>query len=958
MKNKKKKENGKNDMKHKSEADSGKDKKLDGSNDRKEAVSEEKSKVRNNKPYNNILLAEPLVPANAKSIRLSNTTAIFVNNEGEIMGPSAEGTLGIVFYGGNPNSNRPGVKRVKKAKAIRIPRLLGADRLINFHIAEIVNNEGMQAEDFSDHTGLLGALDFFRLDQPNTYTNFQDQKDDGGSFIGFYLSPSSKYKVCLIAKDWAWPEDFENYITKQTNKGAIGELFKLIKRQINTPKNRESGGQLSFDNLVLIPDHRLGEGETGKEVIEEGNVKLFNLSRENIRITYNRRNICGWWFNLPVAIYTWMTADMQRLLTACVDGNEDEQLFIVDQLKEWPTQDWFELFKILASGLYKLHIKGAVHGDPRPANIMTLSPVEGKVFPDSFRWIDIGLGYEVPKENDGKKWQTSISPRPLGGARTTPFYAPERTEGEEYEDADTITLSFEEKQEKFVLTFFYKHSTEQAPKLLKLRKGNDALGELGRLREGDRVQVREFLFVVDSVNDHSVLVSEIFEIVLDRVLIKRSGTNEDKKRLQNTLENTSISRYRIFKQWSQATDIYGLGTTILYILFMRGFFAHEQNSVERKSIGSIQREKDVLTEVEKADVAHKEKDDVAHKENDDVAHKENDDVAHKHDRLMREMIFADLSKALKNETFLHQVLRRLGFYFKTKLDLWKKDILDTRYIRSVDEKKKQPAGPNKGKKEDNPIAEDPSVENLSENISRVVDTILEFDTKFKYVLYGVKNVGLFVQVIYFCLCCIWRQDDWSKPYGEKKFDFQPFCHDRFKIPTQETDKPITDPSPGEPAERAINALKHLISNIKGPNVDNLDKKSLASIDRVIEDSLGKGKEQSQKEQEQRIAQLIDEKNQLEMQIRDFQESQKTFIEKIKRLKEEITELELKKESIDFSRLKALDNLNKVKGKVKEFVDQKEGWFKLKLVLSVNRKIDDFLVEILKLTKNEVSGDGS
>ncbi len=475
---------------------------------------------------------------NAYPVYIAQNKAIFVDKEtGEILGPIGEGTLGIILYGGDPAMGfDPETGRLNVECAVKIPRLLYANSFLNFNIAEIAYYEGIQAIKFSGKEFLLGADSFFRLDNANVFTR-TPTSGNGNCYIGFYLAPNSRYKICLISKDECWPKEFK--------EGALNQdLFEKIQKHCDNRTNQ-------FDNLLFFRDEVINTRRSDD--------KLQVFSREGIYRTFRQKNINGWWFNLPIAVYPWMSCDLERILTAYVDEglneNNEADKKAVEDLRKWELSEWFRLFLNLCNGILNLHDEGCIHGDPRPANIMTRLSNKMRLMASSFRWIDIALGYDTgsymaainpPDIIDNKS--TTIIPRPLGGGRTTPFYAPERTEGLEYEDVDSIKLEIIN-NEQFRLQFFYKHNTFFEPKILQLRKNGAALCELGTLNKNDRIQIKEYIFVVEEIGDTEIIVSHIFELALDRLLIDVSFDKKSRENITNILNNTSIPRYRIFRQW-------------------------------------------------------------------------------------------------------------------------------------------------------------------------------------------------------------------------------------------------------------------------------------------------------------------------------------------------------------------------------------------------------------------------
>src|SRR5438105_9235332 len=147
-------------------------------------------------------------------VSIEQGTAVPVHKRtGEIVGANAEGTLGIVIYGGDPKDIDG--QRFKTERAIRIPRLLQSDVLLNFHVAEIAYHEGRQAARFNAVNTLVGASGFYRLEVPNMFTRIPESENTDPCYIGFYLSPMSRYELCLVSKSEVWPEHFGNYLREK-----------------------------------------------------------------------------------------------------------------------------------------------------------------------------------------------------------------------------------------------------------------------------------------------------------------------------------------------------------------------------------------------------------------------------------------------------------------------------------------------------------------------------------------------------------------------------------------------------------------------------------------------------------------------------------------------------------------------------------------------------------------------
>ncbi|HHJ20271.1 MAG TPA: hypothetical protein ENJ84_10690, partial [Gammaproteobacteria bacterium] len=379
----------------------------------------------------------------AEEIKITPGTAFFVDKEtGSFIGPTAEGTMGIIIYAGLAKTIEE--DSLNNAQAIRIPRLLQSDELLNFHIAEISFHEGLQSLKAVDMPGLGGAKVDLRPDRPNQYATIPGG-DDSPCYVGFYLSPSTDYRLALISENQAWPKKFAQYIDD------IGYQPKTLYQEItdHIAQTRKAGEYASLETVLYLSStyesHQAAE--TARSTTSGNGQKisapLRYLGRSQIENAYKRKDIGGWWFNLPMYQYSWMTADLERLLTGILDDdvskNEDAEFA---QLARWQPRSWLWLCRTLALGLGGLHSKGLIHGDPRPANIMARLSENDDLQPDHFRWIDVGLGYgQTQHNNKGDASDSAPAPPPLGGGRVTPFYAPERIESVEFEDADLIHLT-------------------------------------------------------------------------------------------------------------------------------------------------------------------------------------------------------------------------------------------------------------------------------------------------------------------------------------------------------------------------------------------------------------------------------------------------------------------------------------------------------------------------------------
>jgi WD40 repeat protein len=577
-----------------------------------------------------------------------------------------------------------------------------------------------------------------------------------------------------------------------------------------------SGHSNSVNGVAITPDGKLAVSASGDKTLKVWNLdtyrELTTLSGHSnwineVAITLGGRRAISASHDLEIN---------RKVAKKLSDGKIVEELSdrkVVEDLMKWELSEWLKLFLNLCNGILNLHDKGCIHGDPRPANIMTKLSVNTKTLSNSFRWIDIALGYDIGSSplpaidiSDSKK--TTIVPKPLGGGRTTPFYAPERTEGLEYEDADSIRLAiFDNKEQsnkedniQFQLTFLYKDNTFAEPRVLQLKKNGIELCELGTLNKNDRIQVKEYIFVVEEIKDTEIIISRIFELALDRLLIDISFDRTSRENIVETLNNTSIPRYRVFRQWSEATDIYGLGVTIFYILFMRGLSRIKQSHPSNLFIH-------------------------------------------------REAIFSELISLLRNKSFLKNTLHIIFKNGYSDFDsLCTQRVLLAEYTR--------------------PLESGNTPETDAQKISSITDNILHIDNNLTIILYGVNHCrGLFVQILYFILRCLWRTEDLSGSEDERKlfenYKFVPFCANKIRIEDNR--------KRNESAGAAYNAMDKIQSEVSRVALSAIMNSEHSELEQQNSEFLLSG----------RIDQVID----LNQRITDFSEKNAKLSNEIKMYKD-------------------------------------------------------------------------
>ena len=206
---------------------------------------------------------------------------------------------------------------------------------------------------------------------------------------------------------------------------------------------------------------------------------------------------------------------------------------------------------------------------------------------------------EIPDEETG---HTTLG-LPTGKERNSPFYAPERGAGVEKEIADTAIII--DKEDHFLIAFIWKsivmeELSEDGAELeaslseefitnvfdeaevIEIESESGADTEVDRLYKGDRLQLREYIFDIEEMRKTSdarfagQLVYRCnaisWKIYHGRIVIKNTDRFPEATFL-------SIPQIIELRQWSVATDVYGIGTLFLYSVYNMGIIEGAKDDV-------------------------------------------------------------------------------------------------------------------------------------------------------------------------------------------------------------------------------------------------------------------------------------------------------------------------------------------------------------------------------------------
>lgn len=642
---------------------------------------------------------------------------VYTDQDGVILGPQQVGASAMICFGratraSSSDSLHTGAgvrRRVIESglrRAVRLPRLNTGDRLLNYGFAETCFYENQQASTLEQGAGLCKAIFASALNQAVLGNRVGEIKEQDGTFVGFYVGSGQPLRIGVISEHKAWPADLADLLKPD----GVQHLWRSI---VNTRESVQKGVP-----LVYLPiKNRIGQSdEEGKPVI---------LLRDELELAYQSRDVAGWFFSVPAGVYPWMEADLERMLADLRERGFGKDGSYLGNLS---ITEWLQILTNLGRGLVNLH-KESVHGDVRPANVMR----EAGVGAGAFQWIDVGGGYTARSGRGGKSGQVGI----LGTGRKTAFYAPERAEIVQTEDADVVHVeklggsSGKGERDQYLLRFLYKSTTGEPPRPIRIgRDGLQGAGSrLARLRCGDQLQIETFLFDVESVEMDGIIVNRAYKIYNDKLLLE-----EKLAVIFNTMPSIPVSRYGLAYQWGQAADIYGFGLMVMYMFFMRGA-AVLQKGVEGFSAEGA------------------------------------------------EEAFKQLVEVLRNESFLDSFLSFVHNTdgnpdygaFEDKDDLFLKiDDETVATISSVD-----------GFGEECLSAKQ---KNIFLRLRQIIDRTWWLDANLKFLYFGVNSsAAMFVLVLYFTLLCVWRRDEvnyvrrerLSRPWNEIKFE--PYADSRVRL---------------------------------------------------------------------------------------------------------------------------------------------------------------------------------
>jgi serine/threonine protein kinase len=496
---------------------------------------------------------------------LNNSLYIGVDQSGYCAN-FAEGALGCVVE--VRNSAVPG-----SVKAFKLPRLLADTVRENAYIEDLMQKEvenlrTVEGNLIAARQGLLGfdlgGEGYLKGLVQSAGSLEPDAVDQDGSLILVRFEKGKPPRFCAVRPD---PDDL---VVFPNSPSLVADVKKCVspahlKELITRLRAKERRRSVVF---------RLRLEKSAEPTLRE------DLA-DSLRADYS---LNAWYALLPSVLYDWANGSLQQTLS-----KRDKP-----PLSKWSLEKYFELLHTLATGIDELHSRELLHGDLRPANVMHTGPGTD---PTTFRLIDygsFGRGVHAQASDSGGSGATVLGPSTMP-QRYSPFYAPEKRHAREFESVDAVVVSRPPDNPSEYKVWLgwrddWKGSGDMAESVAdtptdKQRKrhgnggttDNDLAGS--GLLPGDRVRIREYVFEVlrstKSATGQVLTCRRPGWIVLHDRLVVLSDTDP----ALDTL--LAVPRVTELRQVSAASDLYGIGSILLYCLFVRASEFGDERRIDR-----------------------------------------------------------------------------------------------------------------------------------------------------------------------------------------------------------------------------------------------------------------------------------------------------------------------------------------------------------------------------------------
>ncbi|MEM7130402.1 MAG: hypothetical protein AAF702_29020 [Chloroflexota bacterium] len=780
-----------------------------------------------------------------KHLRLwiSDDWYIPINEKGQSVGICNEGALGFVIQLWSTSND-------ESRMALKIPKLMAETHRENAYVSELMTQELETVRVIfhgqGNRRGLLQAHDASDLLQgPISIKSIREAQEWDNAHIMVRYEKSQNPYFCLVK----WENDKLHKFPEGADCPEMDEAtFERLKDKAYDATIHER----DWSKTVFI---ELSESQTA-DTIEQGietSQRKEPLRVLNVAEALETNEIGRTWFTcLPSVMYPWAPNTLQETISL---GYRDDS---------WSVRQHLQLIEQVCTGLDVLHSRGLIHADVRPANIVYQGNVQE---PQSYVVSDYGslatAGVVSAQHAPVLTGATVIGPV-VQGERSSFFYAPERGLSRERENADTAIIVDPGGGGSLYIVLGWKTDLiqsdlldmngkpvpepEQYVKFINtLVEDNEEESVNTRLHEGDRIQIRDYIFeLVDTErHGHNLQTFECKKehwVVYHGRIVVRCEQNEFE-----SCHSFPISRTIELLQWSASTDLYSLGVLALYSVYCHGL------QDVRNSAGPIDSESEV--EVEALD--------------------SNDEIIPDDERLIDER-FLEMLTYLANKSHFNAIWRRLEWLRKQLEEGLSQDHTGEYFAnlpferhRVLDSEKKQRT----------------LKEEAEAVVSRITQTVPGTEDLLRVLDY---NLGSFVFYLHFVLRCLHRIDDLEV---QEEWMSAPFCQNRHESPTAGA------------AEHALNRVGEIQDILQKPALKalHIEPKSIPGFDLRPETEIRAdvhALRDREKDLTKQLQGLQKQEEQLNEEVNSLQQSKQEASRSIEQLQGELEHIRSAKQELD------------------------------------------------------------
>ncbi len=753
-----------------------------------------------------------------------------VDDTGRCLGPCYEGALGFVLQ----VTSRDG-----EHFALKFPKMMGETHRENGYIVDLTEQEAKLASSVYRAEVPEALLEVVPTGRGVLRTKFAtDDQENMFLFASFErgrnpLFCSAVIENGMIKRILPEKSPLQKVVDKNIsdlipefkarNPIALKETYFVEFNTEHDQPKMQSGGEYEGN----AEDDQVSEDERNENLTDDDNqgVRQNDSRRDSTDLgrAYSSEESfdidaigATWHIGLPSIVFRWAEGTFQEAITLKLRG-------------KWKASDQLDFLLRIGKSLDVLHRNGILHADLRPANILYLkypSDTTNYSLADYGSYALVGStikGVRPPVPPALRTETSALTKGPVvSGERASPFYAPERGFGKERETTNTAVL-FSQPNDLYVVLgwrnvlinedgsvaveledllansqYVEEHHTTE---MKSSEPGRDAGAEkqtavsLDRLKEGDRIQVRDYIFELKE-DEKYVEQMQIFRckpeswrIYQGRIVVKNTDVFTEKQWFP-------IPRVIELRQWSAASDIYSLGAIALYSIFLNFETEEDKNShTAGEENASPQDGPDYQQEDSLTDYSAETANELSSKNTD-----RNNIPRAKRNIIELENNFQEMIKNLSSRPYFETIWDELN-WIREQIEQTQQDpgITSEALPNVLLEPYDRPA-------RNAPDAQNEQQTNLEGQEASEPKTILGASHKaverITMTVPGTRellealddNLGYFIFFIHFVLCCLHRQDNLPKqdgiPSPASNYSDPPFCKDRLEppVPENETEK--------------------------------------------------------------------------------------------------------------------------------------------------------------------------